>query len=152
MTPDSEAALYALSRSLGIASNYTDVWGQEHRVPVSTHQALLRALGVNPEPRPGDPPPAPPDAASLLDPVYVRSSSEPVVLTVRPRADAGPVQWTFEHGERTDSGHFDPEALERSGAPVDGRLSCLWTLPLSPRRGQYVLTLRQNRESATAPV
>ena len=150
MNVDPDELLHQLSRSLGIAPVYTDVWGQPHTVPLSTHRALLRALGLRL---------APPEAdlaqleqsrsAQMLEPVYVRSSSRPEPIVLRLRDTTTAVCWELVGPDIQDAGSVDPATLEpATDASCQGRETRRWPLPVPLSPGDYTLTLHQEMEHA----
>ena len=121
-------ALERLCQLVGIAGEYTDIWGKPHRISDATRFALLQEMGVIRDP--GDVPAALKEREERpwrrgLDPaVVVRQGATPYAIAYRcpESAAARPHRWTLtlEDGE-TCSGEFQPAQLaHRAQRDIDG--------------------------------
>jgi (1->4)-alpha-D-glucan 1-alpha-D-glucosylmutase len=121
-------ALERLCRLVGIAAEYTDIWGMVHRVPDATRLSLLHAMGVIRDA--ADVPAAlkereeRPWRRGLAPATVVRQAVPPYVIVYRCAESlaARSHRWTLtlENGE-TKTGEFQPEQLEQRGhRDVDG--------------------------------
>lgn len=132
---DHDDALERAAEAHGIASRYTDVWGNSHAVPADTKRALLQAMGVAVESEPhasGAPGPAP---------VYVRQNEGAVRIRFALPA-AGPVRWELKtETAELYAGSLEADASEPATVEGIALRRYEWHAPAPLPDGYHRLTL-----------